>query len=82
MLKHQEVLEVSLMTSVSPYSNSDLPVASVAKIGCTSRTLPKTCIQTTEAISQGRSKYRNLTVPYLEVPKCTGSLEILFVNIP
>jgi hypothetical protein len=52
MLKHQEVLEVSLMTSVSPYSNSDLQVASVVKIGCTRAPFPKPAYKPLERLTK------------------------------
>jgi hypothetical protein len=41
MLKNQEVLDVSLITSVSSYSNSNLEDAEVVKVGTLRTPFPK-----------------------------------------
>jgi hypothetical protein len=71
MLKYQEVLEVSLMTSVSSYSNSNLEVAKVVMVGILRTPVPKPAYKLpTAAINQGRPGCSSVTVPYLDILKC------------
>jgi hypothetical protein len=67
-LEYQEVLEVSLMTSVSSYSNSNPEVAKVVKVGSVRTPFPKPAYELpTAAIKQRRPGYSNVTAPYLEI---------------
>lgn len=68
MLKNQEVLEVSLMTSVSSYSNSNLEVTKVVNVGTLHTPSPEPAYKLpTGAIKQRRPGYGNVTAPYLEI---------------
>jgi hypothetical protein len=78
MFKYQEVLEVSLMTSVSSYSNSNLEVAKVVMVAILRTPVPKPAYKLqTAAINEGRPGYSTVTVPYLEILKCLYSYSTL-----